>query len=244
MTLLRADSLCFAYRAGAWAIDQLCFTLQPGERLALTGANGAGKSTLLHLLVGLLAPCQGRFLLDGLPASRDALRQACGLVLQDPDDQLFAHTVEADVIFGPLNSGASPDQAEAAARAALHLMAISHLAQRRISTLSLGEKKRVALAGVLALRPRLLLLDEPTAGLDHRAATALQQALLDRSAAGAAIVLATHNSDLALDWATRALVLENGRIIADDTPRKVFSSSQLCLRAGLRQPARATLAPL
>jgi cobalt/nickel transport system ATP-binding protein len=242
LRVLEADALCFAYGRPKWAIDHVNLALQEGDRLALLGANGAGKSTFLHLLIGLHSPCCGTLRLEGSPLSADArgrrlLRRSVGLVLQDPDDQLFADTVEADVIFGPLNSGLDRDAAEAVGRSAIGTMRISHLATRRISSLSLGEKKRVALAGVLAMSPRVLLLDEPTAGLDHRGAEALLAALDERSAEGIAIVLATHDSDLALRWATRAMVLEEGRVIAEGAPADVLQDDSLCLRAGIRQPA-------
>jgi cobalt/nickel transport system ATP-binding protein len=242
LTILEAEDLRFSYGKQKWAVDRVSLTLHSGDRLALLGANGAGKSTLLHLLVGLHSPCDGLLRLQGRRVSADAqgrslLRRAVGLVLQDPDDQLFADTVEADVIFGPLNSGLDRTAAEAVGRAAIDAMRISGLAARRISSLSLGEKKRVALAGVLAMFPQMLLLDEPTAGLDHRGAEALLAVLEERSAGGIAIVLATHNSDLALRWASRVMVLEEGRPIAEGEPAHIFQDEALCLRAGIRQPA-------
>jgi cobalt/nickel transport system ATP-binding protein len=241
LTILEAANLRFAYGRTAWAIDGLSLSMRTGDRLALLGANGAGKSTLLHLLVGLHSPSEGSLRLEGCPvpdsaAGRALLRGSVGLVLQDPDDQLFASTVEADVYFGPLNTGLRRSEAETAGRSAMDALRISNIADRRISTLSLGEKKRVALAGVLAMRPKVLLLDEPTAGLDHNGVHALLSALAERSAAGMPIMLATHNSDLALEWASRVVVLDHGRAIAESEPARAFQDESLCLRAGLRQP--------
>jgi ABC transporter len=142
LTILEAEALCFAYGKAKWAIDHVNLALQEGDRLELLGANGAGKSTFLHLLIGLHSPCGGTLRLEGSPISADArgrrlLRRSVGLVLQDPDDQLFADTVEADVIFGPLNSGLDRDAAEAVGRSAIGTMRISHLATRRVSSLTL-----------------------------------------------------------------------------------------------------------
>jgi cobalt/nickel transport system ATP-binding protein len=241
VAILEADRLQFAYGPTAWAIDGVSLRLHPGSRVALLGANGAGKTTLLHLLVGLHPVCGGRLALKGVdvPANRDgaeSLRRAAGLVLQDPDDQLFAATVLADVIFGPLNMGLTERESERRAAAALDAMGIAELADRRIATLSLGEKKRVALAGVLAMEPQVLLLDEPTAGLDHQGAQALLRALEARVAEGMAVILATHNTDFALEWATEAIVLERGRPAAEGTPGDILQDAALCVRAGLRQP--------
>ena len=247
VTLLEVEDLGFAYQHPHWVLEGVHLRLAEGDRVALLGQNGAGKSTLLHILMGLLAPCCGTLRWRGttLPANAEAqrlLRRSVGLVLQDPDDQLFAETVEADVIFGPLNAGLPRDEAEARGRRALAGMEITPLATRRISSLSLGEKKKVALAGVLAMEPEVLLLDEPTAGLDHHGATALMAALQAKNEAGVAILIATHSADLALEWAQRALVLDEGQILANGVPAEIFANPTLCQRAGLRRPAVCEIA--
>lgn len=241
--LLRTIRLAFAYGPGALALKDITVDIYAGDRIALLGSNGAGKSTLLRVLVGLQPPCSGQLRVEGEPveptrAGRERLRHFCGMVLQDPDDQLFAHSVEADVAFGPLNNGAGAAEAELAARTALERMGVAHLVARRVSALSLGEKKRVAIAGVLAMQPRVLLLDEPTAGLDYPGATALAAALWERSEEGAAVVVATHDTDFAVEWATRAVVLNAGRIVADGAPGRLLADALLCRRAGLRPVPR------
>jgi cobalt/nickel transport system ATP-binding protein len=241
VAILEAKQLRFAYGRSPWAVDGVSLQVLPGSRVALLGANGAGKTTLLHLFVGLNVACEGHLALNGaqVPANRAgalALRRAAGLVLQDPDDQLFAATVMADVIIGPLNAGQPEPEAERRAAAALASMGITDLAHRRVATLSLGEKKRVAIAGVLAMEPQVLLLDEPTAGLDHHGAQALVRALDARVAEGMAVILATHNTDLALEWAAETIVLERGRPLAHGTPGTILQDAEFCHRAGLRQP--------
>ncbi|MBA3976553.1 MAG: cobalt ABC transporter ATP-binding protein [Candidatus Solibacter sp.] len=231
LTLLDADAVRFRYGPGPWTVDGVDLQLAPGARVALLGANGAGKTTLLHLLMGLHQPCAGT-ILRKVPA---------GLVLQNPDDQLFAETVEADVALGPFNQGLTHADSAAAARRAIEEMDIAHLSGRRVATLSLGEKKRVALAGVLALRPRVLLLDEPTSGLDHPGAEALLAALARLSDAGVALVIATHNTGLALEWASHSIVLAEGRVLAAGPPRDLLQCEDLCRAAGLRVPLLARI---
>ncbi|MBK9171119.1 MAG: ABC transporter ATP-binding protein [Bryobacterales bacterium] len=242
VALLETGDLQFAYGPHHWAIDGLRLRIFAGERIALVGANGAGKSTLLHICVGLHAPCGGELRLRGEPVPRNAagsrrLRESVGLVLQDPNDQLFADTVEADVMFGPLNAGLTSAAAEQRAASVLRAMHLDSIRERRISTLSLGEKKRVAIAGILAMEPAVLLLDEPTAGLDHGGALALIDCLEVLRNTGVAIVIATHNTDLALEWADRILILESGRTIAEGAPQEILQDEALCERARLRQPS-------
>jgi cobalt/nickel transport system ATP-binding protein len=231
VTLLDARAIRFRYGSGPWAIDRIDLQLAPGARVALLGANGAGKTTLLHLLMGLHEPCAGII----------HRKSPAGLVLQNPDDQLFCETVDADVALGPFNQGLSHAASAAAARLAIEEMDIAHLTGRRIATLSLGEKKRVALAGVLALRPQILLLDEPTSGLDHPGAEALIAALSRLNDAGVALVIATHNTGLALEWASHAIVLAEGRVLAAGPPRDLLRREDLCRAAGLRLPLLARI---
>lgn len=238
---LSLRDLRFAYGADHWAVDGVTVSIGPGERISLLGSNGAGKSTLLQLMVGLLAPCGGQVFLHGkaVPANERGTRQLrseVAMVLQDPDDQIFCETVAADVRFGPRNAGLSKQEVESRAGQALTAMGISHLAGRRVSTLSLGEKKKVALAGSLAMEPALLLLDEPTAGLDEAGSAALLEALRPLEAAGVSVVIATHDTALALEWARRAFVMQDGRLVADGSPPALLSDEDLCRRTGLRQP--------
>ncbi len=167
------ENIDFAYPGRPPLFRGLCFALHPGDRVGLHGPNGSGKTTLLRLVMGLLAPQNGRILhrgvvVDGAEALRD-LRRDVGFVLQNSDDQLFSATVLEDAAFGPLNLGLSRREARDRAMETLEGMALAHLADRGIHRLSMGEKKMVAIAGILAMRPGALLLDEPTASLDEEA---------------------------------------------------------------------------
>ena len=163
----------FAYETGRPVLDGVTLALEPGQRLGLTGPNGSGKSSLLQLIVGLLRPQSGEVEVMGKPCETEAdfteVRRTAGLLFQDSDDQLFCPTVLEDVAFGPLNLGKSPDEAVATASETLSRLGLAGFEERVTYRLSGGEKRLVALAGVLAMEPRVLLLDEPSAGLDDDA---------------------------------------------------------------------------
>lgn len=211
-----------------------------GERVALLGANGSGKTTLLRVLSGALRPDAGEVQVDGRPlrhgrAGLRAHRQAVQLVAQDPDDQLFAADVFRDVSFGPMNLGLGEAEVRARVAQALAWLSITDLAERPIHELSFGQRKRVAIAGALAMRPRVLLLDEPTAGLDPDGVAELIAALDSLVSAGTAVVLATHDVDLAWAWAGQVAVLRDGvahvGLVVD-----VLTDADLLASARLRSP--------
>ncbi len=239
--ILSARGLRFVYPGGIPALDGLDLDVPAGGRLAVLGPNGAGKTTLLMHLNGTLRPDGGEIRLDGNPVAYDrrALarwRAAVGLVLQDPDDQLFAGTVEQDVSFGPLNLGLGEDEVRARIAAALARMRIDPLARRPIHMLSFGQRKRVAIAGVLAMQPRVLLLDEPTGGLDPHGVVHLLAALDHLVAAGTTIVYATHDVDLACAWSDAVAVFAEGRVVARGRPEVVLVDDGVLRRAHLRLP--------
>ncbi|MFN3323269.1 MAG: energy-coupling factor ABC transporter ATP-binding protein [Bryobacteraceae bacterium] len=239
--VLALSGVSFAYAPGQWALRHIDLDVKTGTCIALMGANGAGKSSLLLMLSGGEPPCAGSLLLDGLPVhqTRDELRRlrrGVGILLQEPDDQLLAPTVEHDVALGPLQAGASSDEARRLAREALDAMEITHLACRPVHELSLGEKKRAALAGLVAMRPRVLLLDEPAAGLDPRGVKTLLAILERLREDGTAVVQATHDVNLAYEWADRAYVLSRGSIIAGGDARVVLSDGPMLASAGLDLP--------
>lgn len=239
--MLRAHDICFAYPNGTPALDRLSLTIERGERLAILGANGAGKSTLLMMLNGSLRPDAGAVEFEGLPVGYDRtgllrLRSQVGLVLQDPDDQLFAATVAEDISFGPLNMGLSPDHARQRVEESLQAMGIASLAQRPTHMLSFGQRKRVAIAGILAMRPSVLLLDEPMAGLDPQGADDLMETLTALANDGSAVVVATHDMDAAYGWADRIAIFAHGEIVANAAPDAVFGDEVLVTRARLRRP--------
>jgi cobalt/nickel transport system ATP-binding protein len=239
--MIEAEGLHYTYPGGIAALAGIDLAVAAGERLAVLGANGAGKSTLLLHLNGTLRPQRGRVCLDGRPATYDrraltAWRSAVGLVLQDPDDQLFAGTVAEDISFGPLNLGLGGEAVRARVAAALAAMAIEDLANRPIPMLSLGQKRRAAIAGILAMQPRCVLLDEPTAGLDADGTRQLLAALERLVAAGTTIVYATHDVELACAWSDRIAIFGRGSIAAVGEATRLLADRALLASAGLRMP--------
>ena len=213
--MLEVIDLTVEYADGARVIEDVCFSIAAGERVALIGANGAGKTTLLLALVGVLKTVSGKINADGTTLSKKTLseiREKIGLVFQNPDDQLFMPTIFDDAAFGPRNSGC--DEAETAERvnAALSRLGISRLAHRSPLKLSGGEKRMAAIASVLTMRPEYILFDEPTAFLDPRARRGLAAFLLDLPQGK---LIATHDLVFAESICTRALLLQNGKIVAD-----------------------------
>nr|WP_202512452.1 ATP-binding cassette domain-containing protein [Streptomyces sp. SID3343] len=228
----------YAYEDGPVVLSGLTLAIPAGRALALLGPNGSGKTTLLRLLTGGLVPDSGTVELAGVPIRHDrkgltALRRAVQLVVQDPDDQLFSASVVQDVSFGPLNLGLPPDEVRARVATALAALGITDLAERPVHLLSFGQRKRVAIAGAIAMRPEVLVLDEPTAGLDPAGQEALLVTLAELRAAGTTVVMATHDVDLALRWADDAAVLAGGRLHTG-AAASVLSDTALLAAASLR----------
>jgi cobalt/nickel transport system ATP-binding protein len=239
--ILAADHVTFAYPDGTIALRDLAVRFPRNRRVAILGANGSGKSTLFLTLNGILKPSQGRVFLGGQPVRYDRaglndLRRRVGLVFQDPDSQLFAASVRQDISFGPVNLGLPDAEVRQRVAAAVADTQIEDLADRPTHLLSYGQKKRVAIAGVLAMNPDVIIADEPTAGLDPEATARLIQ-LLDRlHGMGRTIVISTHDVELALAWADEVLVLRRGELLAQGAPERVFSNLPLLASARLVPP--------
>ncbi len=229
-------TLTHAYSDGTTALSGLDLRIEAGEAVAIVGANGAGKSTLLQHLNGLLLAGSGSVRIEGLTVDRCTLaevRRRVGYVFQDPDDQLFMPTVLDDVAFGPLNQGLTAAQAVARAEAALAAVAAPHLAPRAPYRLSGGEKRAVAIAGVLAMAPSILVLDEPTSALDPAA----RHRLIDWLRGFAHTrVIATHDLNLVLALCPRVVVLHQGRVAADGPSETILEQGELLARCGLELP--------
>ncbi len=241
--IVQATGLCYAYPDGTRALEEICFRIEHGESVALVGANGAGKSTLLLHLNGCLAPEQGTVRVGDYPitpATLAGVRRSVGMVFQDPDDQLFMPTVFDDVAFGPLNLGLPPAEAEARAMRALQTVGAEHLRDRPPYKLSGGEKRAVAIATVLSMAPDILIMDEPTAGLDPRSRGILIELL--RSFEHTKII-ATHDLDMALDLCGRTIVLREGRVEADGPTAALLRDAALLDRSGLALPLRLQACP-
>lgn len=228
---LSLRGVSFRYpRAPRAALDAVSFQLAPGERVALLGPNGAGKSTLLQAAAGVLS-ASGEVEAGGVPArERARFWPRLGLVMQDPDDQLFMPTVFDDVAFGPLNLGLPPEEVRARVARALAAVGCEGFDERAPSQLSGGEKRRIALATALAVDPGVLLLDEPSAGLDPRGKRQLR-ALLGQQRA--AFLLCTHELDLAEALCPRSLLLSQGKIVADAPTAELLRDAALLEAHGL-----------
>lgn len=233
------------------ALDGLNLTIMPGERVALLGANGSGKSTLLSILDGLCFPEKGSIAFQGEPLTEESLsgevefdfRRRVALVLQNPDVQLFNPTVFDEVAFGPLQMQWPREQIRLRVNEMLDQMEIAHLKDRSPHHLSTGEKKRVALASVLILDPKVLLLDEPTAALDPKSESQMIDFLVSCSGGKKTVVTATHDLDLVEDIADTCHVFQRGRIVAAGTPSEILNDHALLLSTNLIHAHRHAHAP-
>ncbi|MFJ6852269.1 energy-coupling factor ABC transporter ATP-binding protein [Streptomyces sp. NPDC091271] len=238
--LLALRGASFAYEDGPAVLSGLDFEARAGRALALLGRNGSGKTTLMRLLSGGLRPGEGKLTVEGRPVAYDRkgltrLRTTVQLVVQDPDDQLFAASVSQDVSFGPLNLGLSDSEVRARVDEALGALDITALADRPTHLLSYGQRKRTAIAGAVAMKPRVLILDEPTAGLDPDGQERLLATLGALRESGTTVVMATHDVDLALRWADDVALLTPSGVRAGPGPA-MLARTELLEEAGLRLP--------
>jgi len=241
--LLELEEVEFAYREGIPALSGLSLAVEPGERVAILGANGCGKSTLLKLLGGLIHPRAGRYHAFGREITGRLLarnpfgiyfRKEVGILFQNPDAQLFNNTVEEEIAFGPLQMNDPPEEVDRKVREAIRNFGLEELAGRPPFELSGGEKKKVAAASVLVMDPAVLLLDEPTAGLDPRSSRELVDTILSAEERGKTVITATHDLHIVAEIARRVLVFgENRRILASGTPEEILTDRSLLLAANL-----------
>ncbi len=237
------EGVSYGYTPELLALHHLSFDVESGEQLAILGANGSGKSTLLSLLDGLVFPTSGTISAFGealseealrAPEFRKAFRSKVGFVFQDSDAELFNASVREEIAFGPLQLDLTQEQALARTEDLSELLELGDIADRAPFLLSGGEKKKVAIASVLALNPDVLLLDEPTTGLDPRTQVWLQELLWELAEAGKTIVMATHDLSLAQDCSDRAIVLdEEHGMVADASVAQVLADPDLLLRVNL-----------
>jgi cobalt/nickel transport system ATP-binding protein len=235
---LEVAGLSFSYPDGHEALRGVDLHVHHGERVALLGPNGAGKTTLLLHLNGILRPSAGTVRVAGLEVMDESameVRRRVGLVFQDPDDQLFMPTVAQDVAFGPANFGVAGDELEVRVREALELVSMLETQDRAPHHLSYGERRRVAIATVLAMRPEILVLDEPTSNLDPASRRELIDVLRDLPITQ---LIVTHDLPFALELCPRAMVMDHGSIVAADTTLAILGDEQLMRRHRLELPYR------
>lgn len=232
---IEVERLSFSYPDGHPALREVTLSIAPGEKVALVGPNGAGKSTLILHLNGILHG-EGCVRVCGLavePGNLGRVRAAVGLVFQNPDDQLFSPTVFDDVAFGPLYQGLPPGEVEARVAAALAAVRMTDYARRVSHHLSAGEKKRIAIATVLSMQPEVLVLDEPTAGLDPRARRALIHLLRDLPLT---MLVSSHDLAMVRELLPRMVVMDEGRIVADGPTGELLQDEHLLEAHGLEKP--------
>ena len=240
--LFRLENLTHQYSDGTIALNNVSLSFDKGERIALLGTNGSGKTTLLHHLNGILKPTLGNIYYEDKPLRYDSkslleLRRRVGFVFQDPNDQLFAPTVKQDVAFGPLNLGVPVEQVKKSVDEALRTVGMAEFMEKPPHFLSLGQKKRVALAGVLAMQPEVIIMDEPTSNLDPRATSEILHLLVKlNKEAGITLLLATHDVDMVPLFANKLYILNKGELVSAGSPKELFSNTEMIRSVNLRSP--------
>ena len=240
-THMELRDISYSYPDGTLALDKVSLTIRRGERMALLGENGSGKSTLLLVLGGMLTPSRGEYLYGGDRVSftrkdLERLIRRVGLVFQDPDVQLFAPTVFQEVAFGPKNFGRKDSELMAVVENALAAAGISELRDKPPHFLSYGQKKRVALADILALDTETVLFDEPFAWVDSRGEKTILAAMKALRDAGRTVIISAHDPEFAAGWADSLVVMKEGRAVMQGSPGEVFGSHEALRDAGIAEP--------
>jgi len=238
---LSTENLSFTYPDGTQALKNINIEIEKGEKVAIIGPNGAGKSTLFSHFNGLTEPTSGCVKIEDKPISfeKDELlkvRQKVGIVFQDPNDQLFAPTVKEDIAFGPMNLGLSYDEVEKRVEDALKMVSMENYEDKTPHHLSGGQQKRIAIAGIIAMKPELMILDEPTAGLDPDGVEKVLNIMNQLNEEGMTLIISSHDIDMISKYADKIFVLYNGEIIESGNKNKIFSDMELLKKAHLRTP--------
>jgi len=232
-SVLIVSDLWFSYPDKPDVLQGMSFRVMPGERVGLIGPNGSGKTTFFLQVCGVLKPSAGEIVVLGKPVLSGDFRSDVGLVFQNPDNQLFCPSVWDDVAFGPQNMGLSKDEVEVRVTEALSVVGAAELADRPAHHLSEGEKRMVSIASVLAMQPRLLIYDEPSANLDIRSRRRLIRLL---QAAEETILIASHDLEFILEVCDRVILIDAGRIVADGNPREIMNDEKLMEAHGQEKP--------
>lgn len=241
--ILEARNLSYSYEdSSSPALNGLSLSIARGSKIAVMGANGSGKSTFFLCCNGILKPDQGELLFKGQPVSYSKknlleLRSKVGIVFQNPDTQLFCASVYQEISFGPLNLGIPEKEAAEAVENIIETLEITDFRHRPAHALSGGQKKQVALADILVMKPEIMILDEPFAALDPVHTRIIHQQIDKMCTSGMTVLLATHNTDYALEWADEVILLKNGRVLSQDRPDKVLTDEKLLKETNLELPS-------
>ena len=238
---LSTKNLSYTYPDGTHALKNINMDIYKGQKVAIMGPNGAGKSTLFSHFNGLTEPTSGHVEVDGkaIKYDRDTLlevRQKVGIVFQDPNDQLFAPTVKEDVAFGPMNLGLDYEEVERRVDEALTMVGMEQYMDKTPHHLSGGQQKRVAIAGIIAMRPEIMILDEPTAGLDPEGVEKVLDILNNLNKEGMSIVISSHDIEMVNEFDEKIFVLNNGEILESGDKHEIFSNKELLKKAHLKAP--------
>ena len=241
--IIQTEEITYSYTSKQKrpSLDKVSLTINRGARTVILGANGAGKSTLFYHFNGIFKPKKGEVLFNGQPLdySKDALRELrskISVVVQNPDEQIFSATVEEDIAFGPMNCGMERDEIERRIKQSLFKVDMEEYRYRPTIQLSYGQRKRIALAGALAIDPEVLILDEPTAGLDSKMSQEVMELADQLCENGTTVIISTHDVDLAYAWAEEVHILRGGKLIYSGEPEPFFSKPEEVALAGLALP--------
>lgn len=239
--IITTQAITYRYGDQTNALKGVSLSFTRGKKIAVLGNNGAGKSTLFMHLNGILKPTSGTVYFNGKPVeyakkSLQHLRKSIGLIFQNPDEQLFSPSVYDDIAYGPRNLGLSRESVSEKVQWAMEQTGTLPMRDKAIHSLSLGEKKRVAIAGVLAMDPEMIILDEPTAGLDAAYSNKLIQLLDELHQDGKTLVLSTHDMNLAYEWAEELVIMSDGKVLATGSPKEVLQQQEILQVCKLEKP--------
>ncbi len=240
-TILQASHLRYQYEDGTCALKDLNIQIQKGKKTAIIGGNGAGKSTLFLNFNGVLRPKKGQILFNGKVVKSDKksindLRQKVGLVFQEPDHQIFSSSIYQEIAFGPLNFGLSKEVVRCRVERVMEEMQLTHLKDKPTHFLSYGQKKQVAIASILVMEPEVIILDEPTAGLDPMHVNKLLRLLEVLSEKGITLIIATHDVNFAYSWADCIHVMQEGQLIRSGSPQEILMDEHVLEASNMEMP--------
>ena len=239
--LLELQEISFAYEDGTKALQELSFSVTKGEKVAVMGANGSGKSTLFLMLVGILKPKTGKIMYHGREMKYHKkelleVRSKVGIVFQEPDNQLFSASVYQEISFGPMNLGWEEEKVRDAVERVIEELEITPFREKPTHFLSGGQKKQVSIADIIVMNPELVIMDEPTAALDAKHSEQVEDMVNRLCEKGITVIIATHDSDYALEWADKVILFHEGRMEAAEPPMTLFKKKELLEKTSQRVP--------